>query len=94
MLTSRSHHPLFLPFFIALIGAAFSAWNALDAASVPCVTTGCTLYQNFSFGGFSLWWVGTGAFLLLGLLALGAMAASVVLWPALRFSRTVSCCWS
>lgn len=71
MLTSRSHHPLFLPFFIALIGAAFSAWNALDAASVPCVTTGCTLYQNFSFGGFSLWWVGTGAFLLLGLLALG-----------------------
>lgn len=35
------------------------------------MTTGCTLYQNFSFGGFSLWWVGTGAFLLLGLLALG-----------------------
>ena len=71
MLTSRSHHPIFSSFFLSLLGALFSLWNALDAASVPCMTTGCTLYQTFSLGGLSLWWAGVAVFLLLGLLALG-----------------------
>lgn len=70
MLSTRPHHPLFTSFFIALLGVFFSLWNALDSASVPCMTAGCTLYQSFSLGGFSLWWVGVATFLLLGLLAL------------------------
>ncbi len=71
MLISRSHHPLFSSFFLSLLGVLFSLWNALDAASVPCMTAGCTLYQTFSLGGLSLWWVGVATFLLLGLLSLG-----------------------
>ena len=69
MLTNRSHSPLYLPLLIAVCGILFSVWNALDAASVPCVSAGCTLYQNFSINGYSLWWGGVGIFSLLGLLA-------------------------
>lgn len=54
MLTNRSHSPLYLPLLIAVCGILFSVWNALDAASVPCVSAGCTLYQNFSINGYSL----------------------------------------
>ena len=75
MLTNRSHSPLYLPLLIAVCGVLFSIWNALDAASVPCVSAGCTLYQNFSINGYSLWWGGVGIFSLLGLLALAGHAA-------------------
>ena len=74
MLTNRSHSPLYLPLLIAVCGILFSVWNALDAASVPCVSAGCTLYQNFSINGSSLWWGGVGIFSLLGLLALTGRA--------------------
>ena len=74
MLTNRSHSPLYLPLLIAICGILFSVWNALDAASVPCVSAGCTLYQNFSINGYSLWWGGVGIFSLLGLLALTGRA--------------------
>ena len=74
MLTNRSHSPLYLPLLIAVCGIPFSAWHALDAASVPCVSAGCTLYQNFSINGYSLWWGGVGIFSLLGLLALTGRA--------------------
>lgn len=74
MLTNRSHSPLYLPLLIAVCGILFSVWNALDAASVPCVSAGCTLYQNFSINGYSLWWGGVGIFSLLGLLALTGRA--------------------
>ena len=75
MLTNRSHSPLYLPLLIAVCGILFSVWNALDAASVPCVSAGCTLYQNFSINGYSLWWGGVGIFSLLGLLAITGHAA-------------------
>ena len=39
-----------------------------------CVSAGCTLYQNFSINGYSLWWGGVGIFSLLGLLALTGRA--------------------
>lgn len=55
---------------IAVCGVLFSIWNAQDAASVPCISAGCTLYQSFTVNGFSLWWGGVGIFTLLGLLAL------------------------
>lgn len=66
--------PLGLPLFLALCGVLFSGWNAWDSASVPCLSAGCALYQSFSVGGFSLWWVGVGAFSVLGLLALFGQA--------------------
>ena len=74
MLANRSTGSLAPAFFSALAGIAFSIWNAWDASSVPCVTAGCTLYQSFSFGGFSLWWAGAGVFTLLALFALTGRA--------------------
>lgn len=70
MLTNRSHNPLYIPLLLAVCGVIFSIWNAQDASSVPCVSSGCTLYQSFSINGFSLWWAGIAIFTLLGLLAL------------------------
>ena len=75
MFTNRSHGPLYLPLLIAVCGVLFSIWNAQDAASVPCISAGCTLYQSFTINGFSLWWGGVGIFTLLGLLALTGHAA-------------------
>ena len=44
------------------------------------MTAGCSLYQDFTVGGVSLWWLGTGTFALLALLALlGAAAAGRLL---------------
>ena len=83
MLTNRSHSPLYLPLLIAVCGILFSVWNALDAASVPCVSAGCTLYQNFSINGYSLWWGGVGIFSLLGLLGAG--------WPGSPSCWTACC---
>ena len=70
MLTTRSRSPLYFPLLMAVCGMLFSAWNAQDSSSVPCFSAGCTLYQSFSFNGFSLWWGGVVSFFLLGILAL------------------------
>ncbi len=72
---NRSHSPLYLPLLIAICGVIFSVWNAQDAASVPCISSGCTLYQSFTVNGYSLWWGGVTIFTLLGLLALTGRAA-------------------
>lgn len=76
MLTSRSRSPLPVPLLLALVGLAFSVWNAWDAASVPCLSAGCTLYQTFTVNGFSLWWVGAAAFGLFALLAVTGQAGA------------------
>lgn len=92
MLTNRSHSPLYLPLLIAVCGILFSVWNALDAASVPCVSAGCTLYQNFSINGYSLWWGGVGIFSLLGLLALtGPRRARALAGPGSPSCWTACC---
>lgn len=65
MIATKSRRFLILPFLLALIGAAFSLWNGMDAGSVPCITEGCSLFQNFTVGGFSLWWMGVALFVLL-----------------------------
>lgn len=70
MLASRSRSLLPLPLIAALVGLAFAIWNAWDAASVPCLSAGCTLYQTFTINGFSLWWGGAAAFGLLAVLAI------------------------
>ncbi|MGE9984062.1 hypothetical protein [Desulfovibrio sp. SGI.169] len=68
------------PLCIALAAAAFCAWSAFGNDVSFCVTAGCALYQDFTVNGISLWWLGTGVFALLALLALlGASAAGRLL---------------
>mgnify|MGYP000972099112 FL=1 len=55
---------------LALLAAAFCFWSAAGNDLGLCVTGGCALYQDATVAGVSLWWVGSGVFLLLGLLAL------------------------
>lgn len=67
---TKTHAMLAAPLFAAVIATAFCVWSALGNDVNFCVTTGCTLYQDFSVGGVSLWWFGTGAFTLLAACAL------------------------
>ena len=62
------------PFFLTLLAAAFCIWVALGNDVNFCATTGCTLYEDFSFFGISLWWIGAGAFGVLALAALFGLA--------------------
>ncbi|WP_165175028.1 hypothetical protein [Desulfovibrio sp. ZJ369] len=55
---------------IALLGAAFCIWSAFGNDVNFCVTAGCSLYQDFTLGGISLWWAGCVTFALLALTAL------------------------
>ena len=58
------------PLLTALAGVAFCVWSAWGNGLNLCVTHGCTLYQDASIGGISLWWAGAGAFAVLALIAL------------------------
>lgn len=60
----------------ALLGTVFCVWSALGNDVNFCVTTGCTLYQDFNIVGLSLWWIGTGAFVLLVACALFGQAGA------------------
>ena len=57
-------------FLLSLLGAAFTSWSAWGNAIDLCFTAGCTIYQDITIAGFSIWWIGTGAFGLLALLAI------------------------
>lgn len=73
---TKSHAILAGPLLAAIIGLIFCVWSALGNDVNFCVTTGCTLYQDFSLGGISLWWFGAGAFTVLAACAiLGQRAA-------------------
>ncbi|MEG1609579.1 MAG: hypothetical protein RR317_00150 [Bilophila sp.] len=89
MITNRSRSPLFVPFFLALLGGLFSGWNAWDSASVPCLTAGCTLYQGFALGGVSLWWGGVIVFMLFAGIALVGQAGAGRLLSG--FALTLDC---
>lgn len=83
----RNHAILAAPLFVALLGTAFCVWSALGNDVNFCVTTGCTLYQDFTVAGISLWWFGTAAFgLLAGLALLGAAD-----WGRFLAALTVFC---
>lgn len=66
----RNHAVLAGPLILALAGLFFCVWSAFGNDVNFCVTTGCTLYQDFSIGGISLWWFGTGAFAILAACAI------------------------
>ena len=68
---------------VSLLATVFCVWSALGNDVNICVTAGCALYQDFSLGGFSLWWVGVAVFALLAALALlgaGTVPADMSLW--------------
>ena len=88
MLRNQTSVPLIMPgpLLLALLGVALCVWSATGNALNLCFTSGCSLYQDFSVGGISMWWVGAGAFALLALLAmsgrpwLGTFCAGLCLW--------------
>jgi len=56
-------------FLLSLLGAGFTSWSAWGNAIALCFTAGCTIYQDTTIAGISVWWIGTGGFGLLALLA-------------------------
>lgn len=67
---TKSHAILIGPLFIAIAAIIFCVWIALGNDVNFCVTTGCSLYQDTSFFGVSMWWFGTAAFTVLAACAL------------------------
>ena len=59
-----------LAFLLSLLGAAFTSWSAWGNAIDLCFSAGCTIYQDTTFAGISMWWIGTAGFGLLALLAI------------------------
>lgn len=60
---------------VALLGTVYCIWSALGNDVNLCVTSGCTLYHDFSIAGVSLWWFGTAAFACLACCALLGQSA-------------------
>ena len=62
-----SHKPVRLggSALLALLGAAYCLAAEMGLGEALCVTNGCSLYQNFSLYGISLWHVGIATFLVL-----------------------------
>ena len=58
-----------LAFSLSLLGAGFTSWSAWGNAIDLCFNAGCTIYQDVTVAGVSVWWIGTGGFALLALLA-------------------------
>ena len=78
------------PLALALLGMAFCLWSAFGNDINFCVTAGCSLYQDFSIGGVSLWWLGMTAFAGLFLLALVGASAWGVVFSALALAGGVA----
>lgn len=74
------------PLLVGVLGAAFCIWSASGNAINLCVTAGCSLFQDFTVAGVSMWWFGAAAFTLLcvlslvGSAALGVVAAGLCLF--------------
>lgn len=71
---TKSRTILLAPLLLSLLAFGFCLWTALGNDVNICVTTGCTLYQDFSVFGLSLWWYGSGAFALLALCAMAGFS--------------------
>lgn len=89
------------PLLVGVVAIIFCIWSALGNDVNICVTTGCTLYEDFSLGGISLWWIGIGAFACLCVCALlgqrnaGRILAAFFLfgdcWLLLLMALTAPC---
>ncbi len=60
------------PMLPSFLGMLFCLWSARGNDVNFCATAGCSLYQDATVAGLSLWWYGAGGFALLALLALAA----------------------
>ncbi len=60
--TSRRTGPIWSALAISLLGAVYSLVNALGKAESLCITTGCSLFKEFTVYGYSLWWGGLAFF--------------------------------
>ncbi len=67
---NRPHETLPGLLCLAALAAAFCIWSASGNEVNICVTAGCTLFQDATIAGLSLWWFGAGAFAALALAAL------------------------
>ncbi len=67
---NRPHEIATGPLLLALLAAAFCVWSALGNEVNLCVTAGCSLYQDSTVAGISLWWIGAALFATLSILAL------------------------
>ena len=72
MIRHQTSSPFIMPgpLLLALLGGAFCVWSASGNALNLCVTTGCSLFQDFTVGGVSMWWFGAVAFGVLALLSI------------------------
>jgi thiol-disulfide isomerase/thioredoxin len=65
---------------IALAGFLFCLLSALGITDSFCLTQGCEVYQGYTIGGISLYWIGAAVFLVLGLMSL---------WPSVYGLLTI-----
>jgi len=47
-----------LPAFFSLLGIIFCAWRANGETFNICFSTGCTLFQDMTINGISMWYIG------------------------------------
>lgn len=73
---TKTHAALAGPLTLGLIAIAFCIWSAFGNDINICVTTGCTLYEDASVFGVSLWWIGAAAFCALCACAILGQAAA------------------
>ncbi len=66
---TRKTTPLTGSGLLALLGALYCLAALLGLGEALCVTNGCSLYQNFSLYGISLWHAGIATFLVLAALS-------------------------
>lgn len=71
---TKNHAVLAGPLILSLLAIAFCIWTAFGNDVNICVTTGCTLYEDFSVFGISLWWIGAAAFAVLCICAIMGQA--------------------
>ncbi|MDR2056254.1 MAG: hypothetical protein LBQ10_10370 [Desulfovibrio sp.] len=60
---------------ITLLATAFCVWSVFGNDINICISAGCSLYQDFTVNGISLWWIGAAVFSVLALMALVGAAS-------------------
>jgi hypothetical protein len=55
---------------ITLLAVMFCVWSAFGNDVNLCISAGCSLYQNFTINGISLWGLGVSVFSVLALMAI------------------------
>jgi len=86
---SRRPFP-FAPVVLSLSGLAFCLWVSLSGGKALCVTDGCSLFQDFSLAGFSLWSAGAAFFGLTLLTCLLRLSGIALLFSAFALAADIA----